>query len=132
KKPTNSSAGSMAGSQKASTPQISAPRRRCSTSCLQRRNEIMSPPRRQLPPRPRQALSAHRQTRAGPGAPHDRNDDVPRDGDDVLAGEGTGRGGGARLMRSGTSHLRLTEVEYRGGYQASGRTSHKAPEGDVQ
>jgi hypothetical protein len=42
------------------------------------------------PPRPRQALPAHRQARAGAGEPHTRYDDVPRDGHDVLAGEGGG------------------------------------------
>src|SRR5678815_4912321 len=45
---------------------------------------------RTLPPRPRHALSAHGQARAGPGAPDHRDDDVPRDGHDVLAGEGGG------------------------------------------
>jgi tetratricopeptide (TPR) repeat protein len=44
-----------------------------------------------LPSRPGQALSAHGQARAGPRAPRHRDDDVPRDGNDVLAG--TGRGG---------------------------------------
>ena len=49
-----------------------------------------APPRRPLPPRPRQALPPHGQARAGPGAPRHRDDDVPRDGHDVLAGEGGG------------------------------------------
>src|SRR5262249_23741272 len=52
----------------------------------------MRPPRRPLPPRPRQALPAHGPARAGAGTPHHRDDDVPRDGDDVLAGEGAGTG----------------------------------------
>ena len=46
-----------------------------------------------LPPRPRQALPAHEQTRAGPGTPHHSDGDVPRDGHAVLAGEGGGRAG---------------------------------------
>jgi class 3 adenylate cyclase len=53
-------------------------------------------PERPLPPRPRQALPPHRHARAGSGAPHHRHDDVPRDGDDVLAGEG---GGGDERLR---------------------------------
>src|SRR5262249_54960629 len=47
--------------------------------------------KRWLPSRPRQALPTHGQARAGAGAPHHRDNDVPRDGDEVLAGEG-GRG----------------------------------------
>ena len=47
-------------------------------------------PRRPLPPRSRQAVSAHRNARAGARAPHDRDDDVPRDGHAVLAGAGGG------------------------------------------
>jgi Tetratricopeptide repeat len=43
-----------------------------------------------LPPRPRQAVPAYGQPRAGAGAPHHCDDDVPRDGDDVLAGAGRG------------------------------------------
>ena len=49
-----------------------------------------APARRPLPPRPRQALPAHGQARAGAGAPHHRDDDVPRDGHAVLAGAGGG------------------------------------------
>src|SRR5262249_48178419 len=48
--------------------------------------------RRPLPRWSRQALPAHRQARAGPGASHEGDDDVPRDGHGVLAGAG---GGGA-------------------------------------
>ena len=54
-----------------------------------------APPRRPLPPRPRQALPAHGPARAGPGAPHHRDDDVPRDGHAVLAGAGRGGDEGA-------------------------------------
>src|SRR5437899_2363394 len=43
---------------------------------------------RPLPPRPRQALPAHGQAARSAGAPHHRDDHVPRDGHDVLAGEG--------------------------------------------
>jgi len=57
--------------------------------------EPASAPRRPLPPRPRQALPAHGQARAGAGASHRCDDDVPRDGDDVLAGGGGGRDEGA-------------------------------------
>src|SRR5262249_3133372 len=49
--------------------------------------------RRPLPPRPRQALPAHGQARAGTEAPHHRDSDVPRDGYAVLPGAG---GGGDR------------------------------------
>ena len=52
-----------------------------------------APPRRPLPPRPRQALP-RAAAPAGAGAPHHRDDDVPRDGHDFLAGEG---GGGAGI-----------------------------------
>ena len=44
--------------------------------------------RRALPPRPREALPAYGQARAGAGASHHGDDDVPRDGDEVLAGAG--------------------------------------------
>ena len=47
-----------------------------------------APPRRPLSPRPRHALPTPRQARAGPGASRDRDDDAPRDGHDLLAGEG--------------------------------------------
>ena len=47
-----------------------------------------APPRRPLPPRPRQALPAHGQAAGSPGAPHHRDDHVPRDGDGLLAGAG--------------------------------------------
>src|SRR5215510_5886193 len=47
-------------------------------------------PRRALPPRPRQALLAHRPARAGAGPSDHRDDDVPRNGDDILAREGGG------------------------------------------
>jgi tetratricopeptide (TPR) repeat protein len=50
----------------------------------------MRPPRRPLPPRPRQTVPTHGQARAGSGAPHHRHDDVPRDGHAVLAGAGGG------------------------------------------
>src|SRR5499425_2199049 len=50
-----------------------------------------APPRRSLPPRPRQALPPHGQARAGSRTYHHRDEDVPRDGDDVLAGAGRGR-----------------------------------------
>src|SRR5207245_8651159 len=56
-----------------------------------------APPRRPLPPWPRQALSAHRQARAGARAPQHRDDDVPRDGHAVLAGAG---GDAGELNRS--------------------------------
>src|SRR5207245_3059753 len=39
----------------------------------------------------RSSYPAHRQACAAPGAPHHRRDDVPRDGDGVLVGEGGGR-----------------------------------------
>src|SRR5262245_14092693 len=39
-----------------------------------------APARGPLPPRPRQALLAHRQARPSTRAPHHRDDDVPRDG----------------------------------------------------
>jgi len=42
----------------------------------------------QLSPRPRQALPAYGQTAGGSGAPHHRDEVVPRDGDAVLAGAG--------------------------------------------
>src|SRR6185369_13969922 len=45
---------------------------------------------RPLPPRPRQALPAHGQAGGGAGAPHDRDDDVPRYGHGILAGAGGG------------------------------------------
>jgi hypothetical protein len=48
------------------------------------------PTRRPLPPQPRQALPGDGSTRAGPGTPDRRHDDVPRDGHAVLAGEGGG------------------------------------------
>jgi len=48
-----------------------------------------------LPRWPRQALPAHWLARAGAGAPDHRDDDVPREGHDVLAGEGGG--GDARV-----------------------------------
>src|SRR6266446_6429132 len=44
-----------------------------------------------LPPRPRQALPAHRQTAAGGGVPRHRDRDVPRDGHALLAHAGRGR-----------------------------------------
>jgi len=47
-----------------------------------------------MPPRPRQALPAHGPARAGAGAPRHRDDYVPWDGHDVLAGEGGGGGDG--------------------------------------
>src|SRR5215831_3643553 len=37
------------------------------------------------------ALPAHGPARGGAGASHHRDDDAPRDGDDILAGEGRGR-----------------------------------------
>ena len=45
------------------------------------------------------ALPAHGQARAGARAPHDRDDDVPRDGHAVLAGAGGGGAEGARVSR---------------------------------
>ena len=51
----------------------------------------MRPPHRPLPPRSRQALPAHGPARAGAGASHHGDDDVSRDGNDVLAGAGRGR-----------------------------------------
>jgi tetratricopeptide (TPR) repeat protein len=55
-----------------------------------RRRARHAPARRPLPPRARQALPAHGQARAGPRAPHHRDDAVPRDGHAVLAGAGGG------------------------------------------
>jgi hypothetical protein len=52
-----------------------------------------APPRRPLPPRPRQARPAHGPTGAGPRAPHYRHGDVSRDGHAVLAGAGGGGDG---------------------------------------
>ncbi len=67
-----------------------------------RRAARHAPARRPLPPRPRQALPAHGQARAGPRAPHHRDDDVPRDGHAVLAGAG---GGGAEALRGRSGAL---------------------------
>jgi AbiJ N-terminal domain 4 len=53
-----------------------------------------------LPPRAGRALPAHRQARAGAGAPHQRDRDVPRDGHDVLAGKGGDGNVGTREMRT--------------------------------
>jgi len=64
-----------------------------------RRAARHAPPRRALPPRPWQALPAHRQARASARAPHHRHDDVPRDGHELLAGAGGGGDGGVALMR---------------------------------
>ena len=50
-----------------------------------------------LPPRPRHAVPQDRPRRAGPGRANHRRRDVPRDGDDLLAGEG---GGGALSLVS--------------------------------
>src|SRR5713226_2500272 len=47
-----------------------------------------APPSGPLPPRPRQTLPAYGQARAGAGAPRHRNNDLSRDGDDVLVGAG--------------------------------------------
>ncbi len=58
-----------------------------------------APTRRPLPPRPRQALPARGQARAGPRAPDRRDDDVPRDGHAILAGAGGGRAEIVELMR---------------------------------
>src|SRR5262249_33909338 len=65
--------------------------------CFGRRLEH-APPHRPLPPRPRQALPSHGRGAAGAGASHDRDDDVPRDGHDVLAGKGGSGDAGGRLM----------------------------------
>ena len=56
-------------------------------------------PRRPLPPRPRQALPAHRSARPGARAPRHRDDDVPRHGHAVLAGAGGCRAERARVSR---------------------------------
>jgi class 3 adenylate cyclase len=69
-----------------------------------RRAPRHAPPRRPLPSRPRQALPAHGQARAGAGAPRHRDDDVSRDGDDVLAGDS---GGGAERVGVMVSALGL-------------------------
>src|SRR5262249_51343345 len=84
-------ARSTTGSLRGSTPLTSGTLRPCSTSCPLRQRELGMLPRvAPLPPRPRQALPAHGQARAGAGASHDRDSHVPRDGHDVLAGEGGG------------------------------------------
>src|SRR6266436_8029491 len=57
-----------------------------------RRAAPLAPAYGPLPPRPREALSPHRQARSGLPAPHHRDGDVPRDGREVLARAG---GGGA-------------------------------------
>ena len=57
-----------------------------------------APPRRPLPPRPRQALPAHGQAAGGAGAPRDGDDDVPRHGHDVLAGAGGGGDASAAVV----------------------------------
>jgi class 3 adenylate cyclase len=69
-----------------------------------RRAPRHAPPRRPLPSRPRQALPAHGQARAGAGAPRHRDDDVSRDGDDVPAGDS---GGGAERVGVMVSALGL-------------------------
>ena len=71
-----------------------------------------APARRPLPPRPRQALPAHGQAAAGAGAPHHRDDDVPRDGHALLAGAGGGgRADGAAMILSIAQALaRLVEA----------------------
>jgi tetratricopeptide (TPR) repeat protein len=56
-----------------------------------------APARRPLPPRPRQALPAHRQAPAGAGTSHHRDHDVPRNGHAILAG--AGRGGDGELSQ---------------------------------
>ena len=48
-------------------------------------------PRRRLPPRPRQALSARGQAAGVAGTPDSRGKDVPRDGYELLAGAMKGR-----------------------------------------
>src|SRR5262249_6444218 len=62
-------------------------------------------PCRPLPPRPRQALPAHRPARAGAGAPHNGDNDVPGDGDVVLVGEGGGGIDGIRCVTPRTDAL---------------------------
>ena len=65
----------------------------------------MRPLVRPLPPRPRQALPADRQSRASPEAPDGRGGDVRRDGHDVLVGEAreTDLSGGMIWMIRATS-----------------------------
>jgi tetratricopeptide (TPR) repeat protein len=75
------------------------------------RGEAHSPPRRPLPPWPRQALAAHRQARGAPRAPHHRDDDVPRDGHDVLAGAGGGGDDGARGVTCPQSAFAVERIE---------------------
>ena len=58
-------------------------------------------PRRPLPPRPRQALPAHGPARAGPGAPHHRDGNVPRNRHGILAGAG---GSGVAPAGLGMAH----------------------------
>src|SRR4029450_11812749 len=70
-----------------------------------RRAARHAPPRRPLPPRPRQALSANRRPGEGPRATGNGGHDVPRDGHDLLAGEGRRGAGWSRAM---------TRVERRG------------------
>src|SRR5206468_10037460 len=58
-----------------------------------------APAGRPLPPRPRQALPAYGQARAGAGAPHHGDDDVSRDGYALLAGSGGGAGAVTEVLR---------------------------------
>src|SRR2546425_4143079 len=77
-----------------------------------RRAARHAPPRRPLPPRPRQALPAHGQAAGRAGAPHHRDDDVPRDGHDVLAGEGGGGDGETRVTSNSRRSTRtLTKAQ---------------------
>src|SRR5207249_4046795 len=67
----------------------------------------MRPARRPLPLRPRQALPAHGQARAGAGAPEDRHNDGPRHGHSVLAGTGRSgaEGSAVKTLVSGAREL---------------------------
>jgi signal transduction histidine kinase len=70
-----------------------------------------APPRRPLPPRPRHALSARGQARAGPRAPRHRDDEVRRDGHAFLAGAGGGRDEGVDMRWTTASpFLELTSL----------------------
>src|SRR5262249_49351507 len=63
-----------------------------------RRAAWHAPARRPLPPRPREAVRAHGQARAGARVPHHRDDDVPRDGHALLAGADGGGDEGTQLV----------------------------------
>src|ERR1041385_2629673 len=63
-----------------------------------------APTRRPLPPRPQQAPPARGPAGTDAGAPHHRDDDVPRDGNALLVGGGGGGNEAARVK----AHFELT------------------------